>query len=229
VVYDYTSSRSQTAPQKFLGGYQGYLQADAYPGYDALYKSGDVIEVGCWAHTRRKFIEIIKAAKKPGLADVAVEYIGKLYEVEQKAKYLTPLQRKYYRRIYSKPILKRFYRWLVKQQKTALPKAPIGQAIAYTLNHWRALNNYRRDGILNIDNNTAERAIKPLVIGRKNWMFAGSHEGAKNAAVLYSLIETCKLNAINPFTYLKDVLTRLPTTLNKDLNQLLPYNWKPIF
>lgn len=228
VIYDYSSSRSQTASQKFLKGYQGYLQADAYPGYDVLYKTGKIIEVGCWAHARRKFIDIIKTVKKPGLADLAVEFIGKLYEVERKAKHLTPLQRKYYRRRYSKPILKSFNRWLKISQKTTLPKSPIGKAIAYVLNHWRALNNYRSHGILNIDNNTAERGIKRLVIGRKNWMFAGSHDGAKNAAILYSLIETCKLNEINPFAYLKDVLTRLPTTLNKNLNQLLPYNWKPI-
>ena len=99
--------------------------------------------------------------------------------------------------------------------------------MAYTLNHWRALRNYCRDGILQIDNNTAERAIKPLVIGRKNWLFAGNHEGAKRAAVLYSIIETCKLNGINPYFYLKDVLTKLPSTLMKDLKQLLPYHWKP--
>jgi transposase len=162
------------------------------------------------------------------LADVAVEFIGQLYEVERQTKHLTPQQRKYYRRRHSKPILKNLYRWLKINQKETLPKSPVGKAIAYMLNHWRALNNYRSNGTLKIDNNTAERAIKPLVIGRKNWMFAGSHDGAKNAAILYSLIETCKLNGINSFAYLKDVLTRLPTTLNKDLNQLLPYNWKPI-
>ena len=228
VIYDYTSSRRQSGPQNFLKGYRGYLQADAYAGYDILYKSGEVIEVGCWAHARRKFVDIIKAAKEPSLADSAVEFIGKLYEEERRAKHLTPLQRKYYRRRYSKPILKRFYRWLKMHQNETLPKSPIGQAIAYALNHWRALNNYCRDGILNIDNNTAERAIKPVVLGRKNYLFAGSHDGAKNAAILYSIIETCKLNGINPFAYLKDVLTRLPTTLNKDLNQLLPYHWKPI-
>lgn len=227
VIYDYTQSRSQTAPQKFLKGYHGYLQADAYPGYDVLYKTGEVVEVGCWAHARRKFFDIIKVAKEPGLADVAVEFIGKLYDIERRTKHLTPLQRKYYRRRYSKPILKVFYRWLRRHHEKSLPKSPVGQAMAYVLNHWRALNNYCRDGVLNIDNNTAERAIKPLVIGRKNWLFAGSHDGGKNAALLYSLIETCKLNGINPFAYLKDVLTRLPTTLNKDLYQLLPYNWKP--
>lgn len=211
-----------------MKGYRGYLQADAYNGYDIIYKSGDVIEVGCWAHARRKFTEIVYIAKETGLADIAINYIGQLYEVERCAKHLIPLQRKYFRRKHSKPILKRIHRWLRRQQKKTLPKSPIGKAIAYALNHWWALNNYLGNGILNIDNNTAERAIKTVVIGRKNWMFAGSHEGAKKAAILYSLIETCKLNGINPFAYFKDVLTRLPTTLMKDLNQLLPYNWKPI-
>ena len=228
VIYDYTTRRTQKAPQTFLKGFRGYLQADAYPGYDILFKEGHVIEVACWAHARRRFTDIIKIAKKPGLADVAVDYIGQLYQVEHKAKHLSPLQRKYYRRRYSKPILKCFYRWLKKAQKTNLPKSPIRLAINYTLNHWRALMHYCRDGILDIDNNTAERAIKPVVIGRKNYLFAGSHEAAQNAAVLYSLIETCKLNDINPFIYLKDVLARLPTTLMKNLKQLLPYHWKPL-
>jgi transposase len=227
VVYDYTPTRSQSGPKSFLKDYRGYLQADAYAGYDCLYKTGDIIEVACFAHARRKFFEITLAAKETGKADIALEFMGELYGVERKAKPLTPLQRKFYRRRYSRPILDRFYRWLKKTERMALPKTPIGLAVAYTLNHWKALRNYCRDGILNIDNNTAERAIKPLVIGRKNWLFAGSHEGAKRAAVLYSIIETCKLNGINPYFYIKDVLIKLPSTLMKDLKQLLPYHWKP--
>lgn len=237
VVYDYTKTRSQTAPQKFLASYQGYLQADAYNGYDILYKDGNIVEVACLAHCRRYFMDIIKSAKKQsmgnttnyvGLADTAVNYIGELYEVERKIKHLPPLHRKYHRRIYSKPISKRFYRWLKRNQAKVLPKSPIGKAIAYSLNHWHAFNNYRRDGILKIDNNISERAMKSVVLGRKNYMFAGSHDGAATAAIIYSIIETCKLNRVNTFRYLKDVLTRLPTTLMRDLAQLLPYNWKPL-
>jgi len=211
-----------------LKGFQGYLQADAYPGYDVLYKDGKIVEVACMAHCRRNFMDIVKSSKEPGLANVAVDYIGELYDVERRVKNLPPIQRKYYRRVYSKPISKRFYRWLRRNQAQTLPKSPIGEAINYALNHWHAFNNYRRDGILNIDNNTAERAMKPVVLGRKNYLFAGSHEGAINAAIIYSIIETCKLNGINTFDYIRDVLTRLPTTLMKDLKQLLPYNWKPI-
>jgi transposase len=227
-VYEYTPTRSQTGPQRFLKGYRGYLQADAYAGYDVLYKNGDIIEVACWAHSRRKFFEITLSAKKEGLADEALDFIAKLYDIERRAKSLNPEQRRYCRRRHSKPLLKQFKRWLNRHHKTVLPKTPIGKAIQYTLNHWRALNNYLRHGILNIDNNTAERAIKTVVIGRRNWLFAGSHEGAKKAAILYSLIETCKLNKINPYEYFKDILARLPTTTSKDLPFLLPYYWQPL-
>ena len=228
VVYEYTPSRSQSAPQAFLAGYKGYLQADAYAGYDSLYRQGDIIEVGCWAHARRKFYDISQAVEGHTLADDALEWIGKLYALEHQAKPLTGELRKYYRRHYAKPLLKQFRQWLLKQQKQTLPKAPIGQAIAYTLNHWQALTNYCREGYLNIDNNAAERAIKPLVIGRKNWLFGGSHAGAAHGAILFSLIETCKLLGINTFAYLKDVLNRLPTQLMKDIDELLPYNWQAL-
>lgn len=224
-IYEYTTSRSKKAAQKFLSGFNGYLQADAYPGYDELYKAGNIIEVACWAHARRHFADIVKAAKKPSHADDALEYISQLYKIEKNIKNLSPIKRKYYRRRYCKPILKRFYRWLKRRKRTNLPKSPIGKAVNYVLNHWRALNHYMMDGCLEIDNNTAERAIKPLVIGRKNYLFAGSHEGAKRAAIIYSIIETCKLNAINPWDYINNVLTRLPSTLVTDINQLLPYNW----
>lgn len=225
-IYDYSKSRSQKAPQQFLQTYQGYLQADAYAGYNALYQSGAMVEVACWAHARRKFFDITQAVQAPSLADDALIFIGHLYEIEQRSKSFTPLQRKYYRKYYAKPILKRFKRWLVKNYKTTLPKAPIHLAIAYTLNHWRALCHYLREGYLDIDNNAAERAIKPFVIGRKNYLFAGSHEGAKRAAIIYSMIETCKQHQVNTFDYLKDVLTRLPTQKMSQIDELLPYYWQ---
>jgi len=228
VVYEYTPSRRQTAPQAFLAGFKGYLQADAYAGYDKLYTQGDIIEVACWAHSRRKFYDISQAVTGHTLADEALDWIGKLYAIERQAKPLTALQRKYYRRRYAKPLLKPFKRWLLTQQQQTLPKTPIGQAIAYTLNHWQAFTNYLREGYLNIDNNAAERAIKPLVIGRKNWLFSGSHAGAEHGAILFSLIETCKLLGINTAVYLKDVLNRLPTQLMKNIDELLPYNWQAL-
>lgn len=226
VIYNYTPTRSQTGPVTFLQGYKGYLQADAYSGYDILYKTKEIIEVACMAHARRKFFEITLVAKEPGLADTALEFIGKLYEIERRGRSLSVYERKFFRKKYSKLILHCYWRWLKETRKRVLPKTPIAAALDYSLNHWVALTNYLRDGILKIDNNTSERAMKSVVIGRKNWLFSGSHEGAKRAAVLYSLIETCKLNGINPFYYLKEVLSKLPTTLMKDLHQLLPYNWK---
>ena len=227
-IYDYTSSRSQQGPQDFLQNYKGYLHADAYPGYDKLYETGDIIECACWAHARRKFYDITQSVKSPSLADEALAFNGKLYAIEHETKSMESIKRYYYRRRHSKPLLKKFKRWLYRRRKNTLPKSPIAKAIAYTCNHWRALNNFLGFADACLDNNTAERAIKPLVIGRKNWLFAGSHRGAKNAAVLYSLIETCKQNKINPADFLADVLQRLPTHLMKNIRVLLPYHWKAL-
>ena len=227
-VYDYTPNRSQKGPVDFLGNYHGFLQADAYAGYDKLYETGHITEVGCWAHTRRKFFEITQKTQALGLADIAIDFIGKLYGIEHMCEHMNYRQRHYFRKQYAKPILKRYRRWLLKQQHHVLPKTPIAQAIQYNLNHWRALNNYLADGRLSIDNNIAERSIRPIAIGRKNYLFFGSDDGGKWAAIIYSLIETCKQHSINPYEYFKDVLTRLPTQLNSKLHELLPYNWKVI-
>lgn len=227
-VYDYMPNRGQKGPIDFLGNYSGFLQADAYAGYDVLYKSGRITEVGCWSHARRKFFEIDKKTKYAGLANTAMDFIGKLYEIERMCKDMEYQKRYYLRKQSAKPILKKYRRWLLKQQHHVLPKTPIAQAIQYNLNHWRALNNYLADGRLSIDNNSAERSIRPIAVGRKNYLFFGSDEGGKWAAIIYSLIETCKQHAINPYDYLKDVLTRLPTQLNSKLHELLPYNWKVI-
>jgi len=227
-VYDYTPTRAQTGPQLFLKDYQGYLQADAYPGYDKLYDADRIIEVACWAHARRKFHDIVCATGQPGLADKAIDFIAELYRIEAHIKTMSFYRRKYYRRHYAKPILKKFRRWLKRSQEKTLPQSAIGKAIAYALNQWQGLNNYLREGYLEIDNNRAERAIKPLVIGRKNYLFCGSHQGGQRAATIYSLIETCKLNGINTFHYLYDVLTRIATTPASKVKELVPYNWQPL-
>lgn len=228
VIYDYTKTRAQTFPKDFLDGYSGYLHADAYAGYNILCLTGSVIKCICWAHAKRKFNDIIKACSNHEIASKAEEFIGQLYKIESESKELEPDKKRAYRRRYSKPILIRFNRWLSKQLKVAMPKSAIGLALGYIRNNWRELINYLRDGFLEIDNNRAERAIKPLVIGRKNWMFAGSHKAAKNAAIIYSLIETCKLNNVNPRKYFADVLARLPSCKITDINKLLPYNWSAI-
>ena len=199
------------------------MQADAYAGYDALYKN-NIIEVGCMAHARRKFVEATKGTKEIGAPNKALRYIRELYKIEEEAKDLDDESRRKLRLEKSKPILEEFKQWL--ETKKIVPKTAIGKAITYTLNQWEALTRYLDHGMLSIDNNFAERLIKPIVIGRKNWLFAGSDKGAANAAIIYSLIETCKLNNVNPYEYLRDVLTRLPTQLNNNIRELLPYNWE---
>jgi transposase len=225
-IYDYTPSRSQEWPKEFLGNFKGFLQADAYSGYDVIYKDGHVIEIGCMAHVRRKFFEVSKATASDTIADDALEKIAKIYEIEKKIRGYERQKRFFYRKKYSKSLYHELHRWLIKNQKLTLNKTPIQQAINYALNHWRALTNVFRDGRLEVDNNTAERAIKPVVIGRKNYLFAGSDEGARKAAIIYSLIETCKQNNLNAFEYLRDVLTRLPSHKANKINELLPYHWQ---
>jgi transposase len=224
-VYDYTPTRGQTAPQKFLAGFKGYLQADAYAGYDKLYASGEVIEVGCMAHTRRKFFEIAESAKGESLANDALEKIAKIYAVETKCREMHYKQRYYFRKKYLRPIYRRFHRWLVRMKKTVIPNTPIEKAINYALNHWRALQNVFADGRLEVDNNVAERAIRPVVLGRKNYLFAGSDQGAENAAIIYSIIESAKQNSLNTFSYLADIISKLPVTKVEDLPMLLPYHY----
>jgi len=228
VVYQYSKTRRKSVPENFFKQYKGYIQADAYAGYDCLFESNDRIEVGCMAHARRKFTDILNSVPSSALTHQAIDYFAQLYQIEKQAKAMTPQQRYYFRRYWAKPILKQFYRWLKTTYAHAPPKAPLAKAIQYTLNHWQALNNYLRDGILDIDNNAAERAIRPLVIGRKNYLFAGSHQGAEAAAVIYSLIETCKINGINSYQYIKSTLEKLPTTLHKDIHTLFPVNWIPL-
>lgn len=229
-VYDFSMSRSALYPQKFLNGFQGYLQADAYPGYDKLYADGKIIEVGCLAHVRRKFYDISIATKTEydNLADIAVKLIGDIYKHEKTARALTHQQRYYYRKQHTKKCYHKLHWWLARQQLLVIPKTPIYQAITYALNHWRALTNVFADGRLEVDNNTAERAIKPLVIGRKNYMFAGSPEGGKRAAIIYSIIETCKQNEVNSLEYLTDVIARVGTHKINQIQQLTPYQWKPL-
>jgi len=231
-VYDYTPTRQQTGPMEFLKGYRGYLQADAYSGYDVLFKKEHkdyaITEVACMAHVRRKFYDIAQQAKKAGSAHQALSFIQKLYGVEKQAHELNDTERKKLREEKSRPILDAFKQWLDTLINRVLPKSPLATAVNYALKNWQALERYLEDGMLAIDNNAAERLIKPIKIGAKNYLFAGSDQGGENAAVLYSLIETCKLHQINPYDYLRDVLTRLPTQLNSKIDELLPWNWKSL-
>jgi transposase len=227
IVYNYDPTRQGRVAEEFFRDFKGYVQSDAYGGYNALAKKEGVTRVGCWAHARRKFFEILTVVRKPGKAEEAVSIIGKLYDIEREAKEkkLPPDKVKELRQEKSKPILDQFKVWLETYVTQVPPKNPLCGAIKYALNNWTELTRYLEDGRLDIDNNACERAIKPFAVGRKNWLFAGNDAGAKAGAVIFSLIETCKANNVEPFTYLQHVLGQIRTTT--DLEQLLPYNFKP--
>jgi transposase len=226
IVYRYDPSRKGAVAAEFLEGFTGHLQSDAYSGYKHICKDR-IISVGCWAHARRKFVDILKIVSKPGKAMEAVAYIEKLYEIERyaKEKNLPPDKVKELRQAKSKVILDSYKAWAESTAPRVPPKNPLCAAIKYSLNNWVELTRYLDDGRLDIDNNACERAMKPFAVGRKNWLFAGNELGAKASAVIFSLIETCEANGIEPEAYLKHALENIHTT--KDLSQLLPFNFKP--
>jgi transposase len=226
IVYDYTPTRSRAGPLAFLGEFRGYLQADAYAGYDALYATGRVVEVGCWAHARRYFWEAKAADTARALP--ALSFIQQLYRVEAEAKDLAAEARRAQRHAQARPILDRFRRWLDEQADAVLPKSPIGEAITYARGQWTALTRYVEDGDLAIDNNAAERALGRVVTGRKNWLFCGSDAGGTRAAILYSIVATCKAHGLDPWAYLRDVLERIPTHPNRRRAELLPRHWQAL-
>src|SRR5574337_1312890 len=230
IVYDHTETRAGKHPKAKLQGYCGYLQADAYAGYDQIFAEGKVKEVACWAHARRKFFDIARLAEKGKRisAHEALEFISRLYVIEREAKE-QQLDAEGIRRLrqeQARPILREPKAWLEDRLRELAPKTPTAKAIGYALKNWPALERYTEAGRLEIDNNRSERAIRPLTIGRKNWLFLGSPKGGQVAATVFSLIQTCKELDLNPEAYLKDVLTRLPTTKQKDIDSLLPHNWK---
>ncbi len=221
-VYDYARTRGSEWPLRFLEGYKGYLQADDYAGYEACYRAG-VREVACWAHARRKFFEA--RATDPPRCERVLEMIGRLYAVERELHDATAEARAAGRRERSLPILEEIRLFLEAEAPLVLPKSPIGGAIAYTRKLWGSLTRYVDDGRLEIDNNRAERALRAVVIGRKNWLFAGSDEGGRRAAIIYSIVATCKENGVEPWAYLADVLARLPT-YRGDVAALTPLAWR---
>jgi len=227
VVFEFTESRESKHPVKFLRDYQGYLQADAYSGYDAVYRSGRIIEVGCFAHCRRKFFEVAKTQKTPGLAAEGVGWIAKLYRIETTIRGRPPDEKLQVRQAEAVPVLTDFRRWLEGHYPTLLPQGPLGQAFGYALNNWQALTRYTESGVLVPDNNLLESAMRPIAMGRKAYLFTAAERGGHVAATLYSLVGTCKLNGIEPYAYLKDVLQRLPGHRVDRLAELLPFNWQP--
>jgi len=224
IMYDYTADRSRAGPLAILGNFRGHLQADASAGYDALYATGRIVEVGCWAHARRYFWDAKASEPVRGLP--ALAFIQQLYAVEAAAKGLDADTRRARRQADALPVLGRFKLWLDEQADRVLPKSPIGEAIGYARAQWTALTRYCENGALAIDNNAAERALRRVCTGRKNWLFCGSDEGGKRAAILYSLVATCKAHGIDAWAYLRDVLERIPTLPNSRRAELLPRNWK---
>jgi hypothetical protein len=227
IVFDYTPDRSRDGPLRFLQGYKGYLQADAYAGYDAVYAGGEVIEVACWAHARRKFFDAMKS--DAARAQIALAHIRELYSIEKRGRDLGEAERRDLRVVEGKPLLDAFKTWLDAEAKKVLPKSPVGEAIHYARAQWVGLTRYLEDGLLELDNNRAERALRRVAVGRKNWMFAGSDEGGRRAAIVYSLIASCAALKIDPYAYLRDVIERLPSCSAQDaaaLRLLTPKAWK---
>ena len=221
VLYDYQASRSSQCVRDYLQGYSGYLQVDGYAAYDRT----DATLVGCMAHARRKFVEAqkVQAKGKSGKADWAINHIGKLYRIETEIKAKSPEQKQALRQQHAQPLLEQLKSWLDKSAMQVPPKSAIGKAIAYSLRQWPKLIRYVDDGRLSIDNNRAERAIKPFVIGRRNWMFANTSNGAQASAVLYSVVESAKTNGLTPFDYIKHLLDELAKQ-PESIEHLLPWN-----
>lgn len=229
-VFDFTVNRKRDGPELFLADYQGYLHADAFSGYDGLYlpdprtAAARIIEVACNAHARRKFYE---ARGSDALrSHQALAYYRQLYELERAAKEFSDAQRQQMRQDLAVPILSQFHAWLQAQRSEVLPKSPMAEALGYVLNNWAALVRYTEAGFLAIDNNVAEREMKRIAIGRKNWLTVGSPRGGQTAAVLFSFTSTCQRLSVEPWAYLQDVLTRLPGTAAGQLGDLLPDYWQ---
>lgn len=228
VVYKYAPTRSGTVASEFLTDYRGIIQTDGYAGYKALAGREDIVHAGCWAHARRKFVEVLKSLsnkkhKKGTLAEQAIETIGKLYDIERLIHGLPNDQRVLVRQQESLPLLEEFHAWLKANSSRVPPKEKLGQAFAYTLNQWDSLVRYTSDGRIPIDNNLTENAIRPFVIGRKNWLFSGSPRGASASAFFYSLVETAKACGLEPYAYLRLFFEHLPLAhTDHDLKALLP-------
>ena len=223
-VYDFTMSRARDGPAAFLKNYRGFLQADAYGGYDGIFlgSNGGIVEVACWAHARRKFFDARSNA--PREANQVLEWIRQLYDIEDRARDFPSLERQMLRQHESVPILDRIEGYLDELSRRSLPKSVLGKAVTYARNQWKALRRYVNDGRLTIDNNVSERTLRLQAIGRKNWEFIGSSDAGPRAAVLFTILAGAKRHHLEPWAYLRDVLLRLSAG-ETDLEPLLPDRW----
>ena len=230
ILFDYSTSRAQEIPLRLLAGYRGYLMTDDYAGYNAVAAQAGVERLACWAHARRKFIEAQKVQPKgkTGRADVALNLINKLYSIERNLKEASAEQRHQGRQQHSQPLLTQLKAWLEKTQPQVTAQNALGKAVNYLASNWSRLERYIEAGHLPIDNNRAENAIRPFVIGRKNWLFSDTPKGATASAQIYSMIETAKANGQEPYAYLRHILDRLSTASSvEDYEALLPWNCSP--
>ena len=220
VVFDFQTNRSGAHARQFLGSWRGSLMVDDYAGYKALFASG-VTELGCWAHARRKFFEL-QAASGSAIATEALVRIGQLYQIEQAAAAMRVALRHDYRQQHAVPVLTALKAWLEQTRAQVAGNSGTARAVDYTLRRWEALARYVDDGAYPIDNNPIENAIRPVALGRKNWLFAGSEQAGRRAAAIMSLLATAKTNGLDPHAWLSDTLARLPRTLHRDIDRLLP-------
>jgi hypothetical protein len=223
VWFAYTPDRKGEHPKGHLSKFTGMLQADGYAGFDAIYETGRIQEAACWAHVRRKFYDLVVAHKSP-VATEALERIGALYAIEKEIRGRAPEERREVRRARSQPLLESMKRWLEETLEKLSRKSDTALAVRYALGRWEALLRYVDDGRLEIDNNAAERALRAVALGRKNYLFAGSDRGGESAAAIYSLIGTAKLNGIDPEFYLRNVLSRIADHPINRIEELLPWN-----
>jgi transposase len=225
-VFDFSCDRSKKRPLDFLGDYRGYVHADAYSGYDELFRREGIIEVGCWVHARRKFDEAVSSRRIEATEIMA--RIAQLYQVEALVSEMTPEERRRVREERSRPIIDGIFARLEELKAATLPSEPLRKAIDYALNQRQALSRYLDDGRLKPDNNTAENAIRPLALGRKNWLFAASERGARATALFLGLVQSCKACGVNPWEYFDDVLRRIMSHPVNRLRELLPDRWQPL-
>ncbi len=225
VVYDFCESRAGENARVFLGEWRGSLVCDDFSGYKQLITQG-VTEVGCLAHARRKFFDL-HASNKSQIAHSALEQIARVYDIEREIKELPPDERQRIRQDKSKPLLDALHQWMILHRQKITDGSATAKALDYSLRRWGALTRFVGNGQLPIDNNHIENQIRPIAIGRNNWLFAGSLRAGKRGAAIMSLIQSAKLNGHDPYVYLKDVLTRLPTQRNSMIGELLPHRWTP--
>ena len=225
VVYDFCESRAGEHARRFLGDWRGSLVCDDFAGYKASFAQG-ILEAGCLAHARRKFFDL-HATNKSQLAGFALEQLGKVYDIEREVKELNTEQRLGLRQQHTKPVLDALHQWMTLQRQKLPDSSATARALDYSLRRWTALTRFADDGQLPVDNNWIENQIRPIDIGRNNWLFAGSLRAGQRAAAVMSLVQSARMNRHDPYAYLKDVLTRLPTHRASRVEELLPHRWQP--